>query len=347
MLPVARGGLGGRRRRAVVRAGPLLRHHRHVRGGGARAGGGPPERLGRCTRPAIPVADRRPLRPQSPPGDRGARARSTLRRSATGATFVLHRRDSAKVAHGGGLYQVMPVGVFQPTGPGEANQAERLRPVAVPGPGVQPRSSSASPSTAATTARSTTSAGPSSGPWRRDVEAGAVTAHWLGLGTDPLSLVTDMLVAVVFEDAVLRRPVRPGGLGQRRRAGDRPPSVRRRARHPSSGVVSDAGCGRRGPRLGLAAPRRDPAVSGLAADVVRASRLGVRQRRSLLVVRPGQRTLPRHALRFDRSGLVCVMVKVPSRVSDARSPDRRTGMICHVPGDAGADVVKVVDDGVA
>jgi hypothetical protein len=47
----------------------------------------------------------------------------TIRRSAPDATFVLHRRDSAKVAHGGGLYQVMPVGVFQPTGPGEGNRA--------------------------------------------------------------------------------------------------------------------------------------------------------------------------------------------------------------------------------
>ncbi|WP_433497870.1 hypothetical protein ACQP1K_23585 [Sphaerimonospora sp. CA-214678] len=40
----------------------------------------------------------------------------TLRRDDhTGTmTFVLHWRDSARVAHGGGLYQVMPVGVFQP-----------------------------------------------------------------------------------------------------------------------------------------------------------------------------------------------------------------------------------------
>lgn len=30
------------------------------------------------------------------------------------ASFVLHWRDPARVAHGGGLYQVMPVGVFQP-----------------------------------------------------------------------------------------------------------------------------------------------------------------------------------------------------------------------------------------
>lgn len=39
----------------------------------------------------------------------------TLRRTAPGAaTFLLHWRDPAKVTHAGGLYQVVPVGVFQP-----------------------------------------------------------------------------------------------------------------------------------------------------------------------------------------------------------------------------------------
>jgi hypothetical protein len=40
----------------------------------------------------------------------------TLRRDRDGAmTFLLHSRDPAQVAHGGGLYQVIPVGVFQPS----------------------------------------------------------------------------------------------------------------------------------------------------------------------------------------------------------------------------------------
>ena len=39
----------------------------------------------------------------------------TLRRTAGGeASFVLHWRDPAKVNHAGGMYQVMPVGLFQP-----------------------------------------------------------------------------------------------------------------------------------------------------------------------------------------------------------------------------------------
>jgi hypothetical protein len=39
----------------------------------------------------------------------------TLRRAAAGAaSFLLHWRDPAKVTHAGGLYQVIPVGIFQP-----------------------------------------------------------------------------------------------------------------------------------------------------------------------------------------------------------------------------------------
>ena len=44
--------------------------------------------------------------------------------TATGrASFLLHWRDPAKVGHAGGMYQVIPVGVFQPSG--EASWYER------------------------------------------------------------------------------------------------------------------------------------------------------------------------------------------------------------------------------
>jgi len=49
----------------------------------------------------------------------------TLRhdRASGTATFVLHWRDPQRVATGGGLYQVMPVGVFQPTGDSDPDRA--------------------------------------------------------------------------------------------------------------------------------------------------------------------------------------------------------------------------------
>ncbi len=42
----------------------------------------------------------------------------TLRcdRAAGAVTFPLHRRDGARVGHAGGMYQVLPVGIFQPAG---------------------------------------------------------------------------------------------------------------------------------------------------------------------------------------------------------------------------------------
>ena len=124
----------------------------------------------------------------------------TIRRSATEATFVLHRRDSAKVAHGGGLYHVMPVGVYQPTGSGEADHADDFdlwRFLA--------REYSeeflGEPEHRAEHGPLDYERWPFFRALEEGREAGAVTAHWLGLGVDPLSLVTDILVAVVFDDA--------------------------------------------------------------------------------------------------------------------------------------------------
>ena len=41
----------------------------------------------------------------------------TLRQDGDRASFLLHWRDPAKVGHAGGMYQVIPVGIFQPSGP--------------------------------------------------------------------------------------------------------------------------------------------------------------------------------------------------------------------------------------
>jgi hypothetical protein len=124
----------------------------------------------------------------------------TIRGSAAEASFVLHRRDSRKVAHGGGLYQVMPVGVFQPTGPGEVNRAndfELWRSLA--------REYSeeflGEPEHRGEDGPLDYEDWPLFRALMEGREAGAVTAHWLGLGVDPLSLVADILVAVVFDEA--------------------------------------------------------------------------------------------------------------------------------------------------
>jgi hypothetical protein len=119
--------------------------------------------------------------------------------------MVLHWRDPAKVASGGGLYQVAPVGVFQPSHDAEWNVAndfdlwrsiQREMHEELLG-GSEDYGSSARPI--------------DYGGWEfaRTLDSarenGDVTAVWLGAGIDPLTLVADLLCCVsikacVFDD---------------------------------------------------------------------------------------------------------------------------------------------------
>ncbi len=122
---------------------------------------------------------------------------------ATGrASFLLHWRDPAKVGHAGGLYQVIPVGVFQPSGEAAWNQRrdfslwrsmirefdEELR----------GRSEDYG-----------SEAGPvdyDSWPFARNMAAaldrGQIRVWCLGLGTDPLTYATDLLTVAVIDSRV-------------------------------------------------------------------------------------------------------------------------------------------------
>ncbi|MEV4258361.1 hypothetical protein AB0J52_34840 [Spirillospora sp. NPDC049652] len=117
---------------------------------------------------------------------------TTLTVTASGR-YVLHWRDPAKVAHAGGLHQVMPVGVFQPlTGRGVEldpwftmirEYSEELLGASEDYPDGFDQES-----------------------WpfhRRMTEArrdGRLRAYHLGLGVDPLTLAVDLLTAVVLAD---------------------------------------------------------------------------------------------------------------------------------------------------
>jgi hypothetical protein len=122
---------------------------------------------------------------------------------ATGrASFLLHWRDPAKVGHAGGLYQVIPVGVFQPSGEAAWNERrdfslwrsmirefdEELR----------GRSEDYG-----------SEAGPvdyDSWPFARHMAAaldrGQIRVWCLGLGTDPLTYATDLLTVAVIDSGV-------------------------------------------------------------------------------------------------------------------------------------------------
>jgi hypothetical protein len=126
----------------------------------------------------------------------------TLRfEAATGrASFLLHWRDPAKVGHAGGMYQVIPVGVFQPAG--EAGWHERgdfslwrcmIREFDEE---LRGRSEDYGP-------------GPvdyDSWPFARQMAAaldrGQIRVWCLGLGVDPLTYATDLLTVAVIDSRV-------------------------------------------------------------------------------------------------------------------------------------------------
>jgi hypothetical protein len=113
-------------------------------------------------------------------------------------TVVLHWRDPAAVTHAGGLYQVMPVGVFQPAGEGAAAEARDLDLWR----GIAREFSEEFLGTAEDYS------GPIDyGRWPFFVDlsaarqAGKLRVWCLGLGADPLTLAVDVLcVAAVSSD---------------------------------------------------------------------------------------------------------------------------------------------------
>jgi hypothetical protein len=122
---------------------------------------------------------------------------------ATGrASFPLHWRDPAKVGHAGGMYQVIPGGVFQPSGEAAANERgdfslwrSMLREFAEELGGRSEDYGS--------------DEGPLDyGSWpfaRRMTEAldrGQISVWCLGLGVDPLTYATDLLTVAVFDSRV-------------------------------------------------------------------------------------------------------------------------------------------------
>ncbi len=142
----------------------------------------------------------------------------TVRTGQSGSTFLLHWRDPARVAHAGGLYQVVPVGVFQAADEAPWNEAndfdlwrnmvrefneELLGGSEKYGAHLAPIDYDAHPLYARLTAGRTD---------------GTVRAFVLGMGVDPLTLAVDLLTVVILEsdvfDEVFGRSVTENAEGQ-------------------------------------------------------------------------------------------------------------------------------------
>lgn len=122
---------------------------------------------------------------------------------ATGrASFPLHYRDPARVSHAGGMVQVIPVGIFQPSGEAPWNEANdfdlwrgMLREYAEELLGVDEDHGS-----------ETAPIDYDRWPFAQRMAAargdGLIRAFCLGLGADPLTFAVDLLVVVVIDALV-------------------------------------------------------------------------------------------------------------------------------------------------
>ncbi|MFJ3792210.1 hypothetical protein [Kitasatospora sp. NPDC090091] len=140
------------------------------------------------------------------------------------AEFVLHWRDPAKVASGGGLFQVMPVGMFQPSHDApwnEANDFDLWRAVVRE---LSEELLGSSEDYGSDTAPIDYDAWPFQRTLASARAAGTLRMYWLGLGVDPLTFVTDLLTVAVFDaelfDEVFARMVTTNDEGHRVRLDD-------------------------------------------------------------------------------------------------------------------------------
>jgi hypothetical protein len=117
------------------------------------------------------------------------------------ARALLHWRDPAKVGHAGGLYQVIPVGIFQPACDHRWNEQNDfslwrclLREFAEELLGQDEPDTTHGPIDY--------DSWPFATRLNAELDRGTVRAYCLGIGVDPLTLATDLLSVVVIDAPV-------------------------------------------------------------------------------------------------------------------------------------------------
>ncbi|MGH3439837.1 MAG: hypothetical protein ACRDRN_25745 [Sciscionella sp.] len=125
----------------------------------------------------------------------------TLRhdRTASVVTFPLHRRDGARVGHAGGMYQVLPVGVFQPAGDELWNTANDFSPwrCIIRELAEELRGDTEDYDTHL--GPIDYNAWPFAHQLTRALDTGQVHAFCLGIGVDPLTFATDILTVITID----------------------------------------------------------------------------------------------------------------------------------------------------
>jgi hypothetical protein len=116
--------------------------------------------------------------------------------------MILHWRDPARVATGGGLYQVAPVGMFQPSHDAAWNRANDFSLWRAIVRELGEELLGAGEDYHSDTAPIDYQRWPLYAVLAEARHAGSLRVHWLGLGLDPLTLVVDMLTVAVFDAPV-------------------------------------------------------------------------------------------------------------------------------------------------
>jgi hypothetical protein len=139
-------------------------------------------------------------------------------RASEDAAMLLHWRDAGRVASGGGLYQVAPVGVFQPSDDADWNQANDFSLWRSIVRELSEELLGADEDYHSDVAPIDYERWPLYAQLSRARDAGTLRVYWLGLGVDPLTLAADMLSVAVFDaglfDAVFSRLVSANDEGR-------------------------------------------------------------------------------------------------------------------------------------
>lgn len=122
-----------------------------------------------------------------------------LRAAAGTAQMILHWRDPARVAVNGGLYQVAPAGMFQPSGEAEWNVANDLGLWQAIAREVSEELLGTSEDYGSDTAPIDYQHWPFFRALTGARQAGTLRGYWLGAGADPLTLDVDLLTVLVFD----------------------------------------------------------------------------------------------------------------------------------------------------
>ncbi|MGH3864550.1 MAG: hypothetical protein ACRDQ4_00155 [Pseudonocardiaceae bacterium] len=128
----------------------------------------------------------------------------TLRHNQTtgAATFPLHRRDGATVGHAGGMYQVLPVGVFQPAGEEPWNVTNDFSLWRCIVRELAEELCGEAEDYHTDRAPIDYDSWPFATRLTQALHAGQVTPFCLGIGVDPLTFATDILTVLAIDASV-------------------------------------------------------------------------------------------------------------------------------------------------